>query len=452
MFSVPLLLGNFAQLLYNTVDAIIVGNYIGDDALGAVGLTASIINLLLALFAGLATGASIVVAQYCGAKDRPMLSRTVGTILVSTFWVVVVTTVIGVAAARPILVLLGTPASMLEMSYEYLAIYFAGIVGFAYFNMIAGILRGLGDSASPLVYLLFATALNIVLDILFVTSFGMSTDGVALATVISQTVSALLCYIRLTRMTDMVDVNRKTVRLDKDIALRTIKLGMPAGITQAIITLQAVIVQSLMNSLGPVVVTTYTAVMRVDGFAMMPNFTFGIAATTFTGQNLGAKKLARVRQGTRDTLQLALICSSALVLCILLFGRQLVGVFTDTEQIVALGAKMMRILAVGYIAFGLTQTLSGVMRGMNETVVPMWIGLIQTIIIRLPLAYLFAAVTRTPEWPNGDPSCLYWSLLISWVSGCLMTIFVYRHGKWRIRAESWFEAGAALGRQEPESR
>ncbi|MCE5342258.1 MAG: MATE family efflux transporter [Eubacteriales bacterium] len=444
IFSIPLLLGNFAQQLYNTVDAIIVGNYIGDDALGAVGLTAAIINLLLALFTGISTGAGIVVAQYCGAKDRLSLSRSVGTIIVVTFWVVVLMTVVGVLAARPILLLLNTPASMLEMSYAYMSIFFAGIAGFAFFNMLSGVLRGLGDSTSPLLYLLIATVLNIFLDILFVTAFHMSTDGVALATVISQCVSAILCYLRLTRMTNTVDVNRKSIHMDKAIALRAIRLGLPAGLTYGIITMQAVIVQSLMNSLGPMVVTTYTAVMRVDGFAMMPNFTFGIAATTFTGQNLGAKQLDRVHQGTKATMKLALICSSVLVLCILLFGRQLVGVFTDTEAIVSLGARMMRILAVGYIAFGLTQTLGGVMRGMSETVVPMWIGIIQTLVIRLPLAYLFAAISKTPEWPNGDPSCLYWSLLISWVSACLITIVVYRKGKWRKRAEAYFEPGATL--------
>jgi putative MATE family efflux protein len=443
-FSVPLLLGNFAQQLYNTVDAIVVGNYVGDDALGAVGLTAALINLLLALFSGLSIGAGIVVAQYRGAKDRKQLSRSVGTIIVMTFGVVILMTVVGVLVTRPILILLNTPASMLELSYDYMSIYFAGIVGFAFFNMLSGVLRGLGDSTSPLIYLMIATVLNIFLDILFVTSFHMSTDGVALATVISQIVSAILCYIRLTHMTDIVDVNRKTIRLEKAIALRTIRLGMPSGLSYAIITLQAVIVQSLMNSLGPMVVTTYTAVMRVDGFAMMPNFTFGIAATTFTGQNLGAKRLDRVHQGTNAALKLALICSSVLVLCILLFGRQLVGVFTDTEAIVSLGARMMRILAVGYIAFGLTQTLGGVMRGMNETVVPMWIGIFQTLVIRLPLAYLFAALSKSPEWPNGDPSCLYWSLLISWLTACVITIVVYKNGKWRRRAEAYFEPGAAL--------
>lgn len=445
LFSLPLLIGNFAQQLYNTVDAVVVGHYVGDNALGAVGLTNAILNLMLALFMGVATGASIVVSQYFGAKDRAQLSNSVGTIIVVTFWAGLITTVVGVFASRPLLVLLGTPPEMLPMSAAYLEILFAGITGCAYYNILGGILRGLGDSLSPLLYLLLATVLNIALDILFVTSFGMTTDGVALATVIAQSISAVFCYLRLTRMVDVLDVNRQTVRLNKPIALRALKLGMPAGLTQAIFSLQAVIVQSLMNSLGPLVVTTFTAVMRVDGFAMMPNFTFGIAATTFSGQNLGAKKLERVHQGAKDAIWLALICATMLTLSILLFGRQLMSVFTATEEIVTLGARMMRILAVGYIAFGVTQTLSGIMRGMNETVIPMWVSLVSTIFLRLPLAYLFAWMTRSALWPNGDPSCLYWSLLISWVSAALITLWLYRYGKWRKRAEAYFRPDAELG-------
>ena len=445
LFSVPLLLGNFAQQLYNPVDAIVVGNYIGDAALGAVGLTFPVLNLMLALFMGVATGAGIVVSQYFGAKDRLALSRAVGTIIICTFWAGLITTVVGVLISRPLLVLLDTPPEMLEMSVMYLQILFAGIIGCAYYNILGGILRGLGDSVSPLIYLLLATGLNIVLDIVFVTSFGMTTDGVALATVLAQSISAVFCYLRLTHMTEVLDVNRKTLKLDKAIASRTLRLGMPAGLTQAIFSLQAIIVQSLMNSMGPLVVTTMTAVMRVDGFAMMPNFTFGIAATTFSGQNLGAKRLDRVRQGAKDSVLLALICSSVLTLTILIFGRQLVGVFTGTEEIVTLGARMMRILAVGYIAFGVTQALSGVMRGMNETVIPMWVSVISTIIIRLPLAYWFASLSRSAQWPAGNPDSLYWSLLISWVSACLITAAFYRWGKWRKRAEAYFAPDAKLG-------
>ncbi|HNW87553.1 MAG TPA: MATE family efflux transporter [Candidatus Limiplasma sp.] len=434
MFSVPLLLGNFAQQMYNTVDAIVVGNYVGDNALGAVGLSNSVLNLMLSLFMGLATGAGIVVSQYFGAKDRAALSRSVGTIIVLTFWAGLITTVVGVLASRPLLVLIGTPPEMLDMTATYLEVIFAGIIGCAYYNILGGVLRGLGDSFSPLVYLLLATVINIVLDIVFVTAFHMTTDGVALATIIAQGISAVFCYRRLTRMTDVLEVNRHTLKIDRAIAERTVRLGLPAGLTQAIFSLQAVIVQSLMNSLGPLVVTTFTAVMRVDGFAMMPNFTFGIAATTFSGQNYGARRLDRIQEGSRDALRLAIVCSSILTGCILLFGRQLMGVFTQTEAIVNLGVRMMRILAFGYIAFSVTQTLSGIMRGLNETVIPMWISLITTFVIRMPLAYLFAYLTRSVQWPNGDPSSLYWSLLIAWVCGGIITTLVYQKGKWRKRA------------------
>lgn len=444
MFSIPLLLGNFAQQLYNTVDAIVVGNYVGDSALGAVGLSFPIMNLMLALFMGVSTGAGIVVSQYFGAKNRELLSKAVGTILIVTFWTGVITTVIGMAATWPLLMLLETPPEMLNMAATYLMIIFAGVTGSAYYNILSGILRGMGDSVSPLIYLLLATVLNIVLDIVSVAVLHMTTDGVAWATIISQTVSAVFCYRKLTRMTDVLDVNRDTLKLDRAIAKRTLRLGMPAGLTQAIFSMQAVVVQSLMNSLGSVVVTAGTAVMRVDGFAMMPNFTFGIATTTFAGQNLGAKRLDRVHEGAKDALKLALGCSAVLTLCILLFGRQLMGVFTDTAQIVDIGVRMLSILAIGYVAFSVTQTLSGVMRGMNETVLPMWVSVIVTIVIRLPLAYLFAWLTRSPEWPNGDPSCLYWSLLIAWLSGAAITTFFYAKGKWRKRAESYFAADAML--------
>ncbi|MEA4928624.1 MAG: MATE family efflux transporter [Candidatus Limiplasma sp.] len=444
LFSVPLLLGNFAQQLYNTVDAIVVGNYIGDAALGAVGLTFPVLNLMLALFMGVSTGASIVVSQYYGAKDREALSRAVGTIIVVTFWAGVITMAAGVLLSRPLLLLLDTPAEMLDMAAQYLVIVFAGIIGCAYYNILSGILRGLGDSTSPLLYLLLTTVLNIGLDILFVTAFGMTTDGVAWATILSQSVSAVLCYCKLTRMPQVLTLNRQALKMDKAIASRTLRLGMPAGLTQAIFSMQAVVVQSLMNSLGSAVVTAGTAVMRVDGFAMMPNFTFGIAATTFTGQNYGAGRLDRVHHGARDGLKLALVCATLLTLSILLFGRQLMNVFTDTEAVVDIGVRMLQILAVGYIAFAVTQTLSGVMRGMNETVIPMWIGIAVTVGVRLPLAYLFAALTRSPAWPNGDPACLYWSLLIAWVSGAAVTAWLYSRGRWRKRAEDALAANTAV--------
>jgi len=286
---------------------------------------------------------------------------------------------------------------------------------------------------SPLVYLLVACGLNIVLDLVFVVGFGMSTDGVAWATIIAQAVSAALCVRKLCRMKETIDLNRSTLIIDRPVMKRVVRLGVPAGMTQMIFSLSAILVQSLTNSLGAYVVTATTAIMRVDGFAMLPNFTFGIAATTYTGQNVGAKRLDRVKRGAKDTLILALGSSTAMVLGIVIFGEALMRVFTQTESIVQLGVGMLRLLAVGYIAFAVIQTLQGVMRGAGETVIPMWITIVTTVGVRMPLAYLWAHLSRSEVYPNGDPTCLYGSLLTAWLIACLLTVCFYIRGKWRKR-------------------
>jgi putative MATE family efflux protein len=434
-FSIPLLIGNFAQQMYSTVDAIVVGNYIGDHALGAVGLSFPILMLVFALFIGVSTGAGITVSQYFGAKERLMLSKAVGTTIMLAFWAGLGCTAIGVLISRPLLRLLGTPPEMLDMAVMYQQIYFSGVLGLVFFNILSGVLRGLGDSVSPLLYLLVASGLNIALDILFVTQFHMTTDGVALATIISQGLAAVLSYRRLKRMTDLLELNRKTIRLEKGIAKKIIKLGLPLGAMQAVFSVQMILVQALINSMGGVVVTTITAVQRVDGFVMMPNFTFAAAATTFTAQNFGAKKLDRIRRGHRETLISALVCALILMACILLFGQQLISIFTATDAIVVLGARFLRILAAGYVAFAVLQTFVGVMNGMSQTTIPMIMSIVTTLAVRLPLAYLLAYLTRSPEWPNGNPDSLYISLLVAWVFNTTVTCIIFRWGKWRRRAE-----------------
>ncbi|MEG0900768.1 MAG: MATE family efflux transporter, partial [Clostridia bacterium] len=220
MFSLPLLLGNLAQQLYNTVDAIVVGQYIGDAALGAVGLAGPILNLMIVLFMGISTGATIVVSQFFGAKNREQLSLSIGTTVLLTLWSSLGMSVVGMICSRPLLLLLGTPESMLDMAADYLFIIMLGMTGCAFYSILSGVLRGLGDSTSPLIYLLIASVLNIVLDIGFVTLLGMKTDGVAWATIISQTVSAVLCYRKLCKMKDTLDLNRKTLHIDRAIMSR----------------------------------------------------------------------------------------------------------------------------------------------------------------------------------------------------------------------------------------
>ena len=387
-FSVPLLIGNLAQQLYNTVDSIVVGKYIGDTALAAVGTAGPILNLLLVLFMGVATGASILASQYFGAKDRYSLSRAVGSTIVLTVLSGLIMMIVGYFASPFLISLISPPADVAVGAVTYLQIIFIGIMGGAAYNILSGVLRGIGDSFYPLVYLVTACLLNIVLDILFVARFGMGVAGVAWATIIAQAISGVLCLIRLVGMKDLIDINRTTLVPDGPITRKLCTLGLPAGITQALFSMSAIVVQGLTNSLGTAVIAANVAVMRVDGFAMMPNFTFGTASTTFVGQNIGAGRIDRVRTGTRDLLKLALGTAGVLVACILLFGHHLIGLFTETEDVIQIGLRGLRWLALGYIAFAVSQVLQGAMRGSGETMIPMWISIISTIIIRLPLAYL----------------------------------------------------------------
>ena len=427
-FSIPLLIGNLAQQMYNTVDSIIVGKYVGDSALAAVGAAGPILNLMLLLFMGISTGAGILVAQYFGARKKEELSKAVGTCLTLTLIASAIIMVVGPLITRPLMTLLGTPPDVYDMAVDYLVIICVGIVGGGYYNIVSGILRGMGDSVTPLLFLIVACVLNIFLDIVFVANFKMAAAGVALATVLAQAISAVLCIWRLLRMTDVVHITRRTLIPDGLMTRETVRLGLPSGLTQAIFSMAAIVVQALTNTFGTNVIACSIVVMRVDGFAMMPNFTFGMAMTTFVGQNVGARRLDRVREGVREGLRAGLIIAAVLVALILIFGEGLMRMFTNTEEVVRLGVHMMQILAVGYIAMAVTQSLSGVMRGAGDTMTPMWISIITTVVIRTPIAYLLAYLT-------GSPDSLFISLLISWVMGAVITSVCYRKGRWKEKAE-----------------
>ena len=430
-FAIPMLLGNLAQQLYNTVDSIVVGKYVGDNALAAVGTSMPILNLLLAVFVGVATGAGIVISQHFGAGNREALSRAIGNCISLAAITSVAMMVIGTLVARPLLTLLDTPASVFEWCADYLIIFFLGAAGFTFYNILSGILRGMGDSFSALGFLLIATILNIFLDIWFVAGFDMGVPGVALATVIAQAISAVLCFIKLMHMRSVFDLTKESLRLRKDAAWRIVKLGVPSGITQGIMAVAMLVVQSLTNSMGETIMACNVIIMRVDGFAMMPNMTFGQAMSVYTGQNVGAGRLDRVEKGIRQGGAMAVGVSATITLALLVFGRYLFDLFTDTPVLMDLAVNMMRILAVGYICIAVTQVLGGVMRGSGDTVTPMWITMLTTIALRIPVAYGLAYLTRCAEYPNGRPEALFISLLVSWSMGALISWLVFRRGKWK---------------------
>lgn len=434
LFSIPMLIGNIAQQLYNTVDSIVVGKYVGDNALAAVGSAGPILNLLLVLFIGISAGASIMVAQYFGAKAREDLADTIGTCITLTGLVSIGLMILCPAFVKPLLGLLNTPDTIINDCAAYLIITLFGIGGMAYYNILSGVLRGIGDSFSALLYLIVATILNIILDLLFVAKFNMGVAGVALATAIAQFVSAVMCFWKLAHMSDIFTLTKKNLLMTKKHVTRIVNLGLPSGLTQAIFSSAMIIVQSLTNSFGEMFIAANVIIMRVDGFAMMPNFSFGTAMTTYAGQNVGAGKFDRVTQGAKQGTLIAVGCSAVITAIILVFGKGLMSIFTETQELVDLSIYLMRILAVGYIAMAVTQSLSGVMRGAGDTVTPMWVSLFTTVLIRVPLAYGISYLTRTAELPFGRSECIQISLLTSWVLGAILTSIFYKIGKWKNKA------------------
>ena len=336
--------------------------------------------------------------------------------------------------SRPLLELLNTPASIIDWCTDYLNIFFLGAAGFSYYNILAGVLRGLGDSISALVYLLIATILNVILDIIFVAVFDMGVPGVALATIIAQAVSAVFCLLKLLKMKDIFDLNWSMLKINRELSLQIIKLGLPSGLTQAIFSMAMIVVQSLTNSFGELVIAANVIIMRVDGFAMMPNFSFGNAMTTFTGQNIGAKRIDRVQEGTRDGVKMAVGVSAVITLLLLLFGHHLMRVFTTTPELVDFSVRMLRILALGYVAVAVTQSLSGVMRGAGDTMTPMWISLITTVGLRVPIAYGLAYLTRSELYPTGRPESVFISLLVSWTLGAILSYAFFKKGAWKTKS------------------
>ncbi|MBE7022111.1 MAG: MATE family efflux transporter [Ruminococcaceae bacterium] len=434
VFTLPMLIGNIAQQLYSTVDSVVVGRYIGDNALAAVGSAVPLLNMLLVLFIGISAGANIMVSQYFGAKNRESLSYTIGNCITVTAIACVLLIAVATPLIRPVLSMLNTPESIIDDCADYLIISLVGIAGMGYYNILSGIIRGMGDSFSALLYLLVATVINIVLDIYFVAVVNMGVAGVALATVIAQIVSSILCLIKLSKMREFFDFKLKYLKPVGSYVKTIVRLGLPSGLTQAIFSSAMIIMQSLTNQFGEQFIAANVVIMRVDGFAMMPNFSFGMALTTYAGQNVGAGLYDRVTKGARQGTWLAVGCSTVITCLILIVGKPLMSIFTETKDLVELSYYLMKILAVGYIAMAVTQSLSGIMRGAGDTVTPMWISLITTVAIRVPIAYGISYLTRTTELPFGRCECIQISLVTSWVIGAVLTALFYRLGKWKNKA------------------
>jgi putative MATE family efflux protein len=336
-FSVPMALGLLFQQLYNTVDTVVVGQFVGQHAQAAVGSTGPIINTVVGFCAGLATGASVVISQRYGAHDREGLGKAVHTTIALTFLVSLLATLAGQVIIDPMLRFMQTPEEVMGESHTYLSIYFAGISGILFYNMGSGILKAVGDSRRPLIFLIFSALLNTALDLLFVLAFGMGVDGVAYATILSQIISALLILVTLTREERDYGLRWKELRVDRESLRSILKIGMPSSVQSAITAFSNVFVQSYINYFGSACMAGYGIYNKVDAFALIPVQAISMSSTTFVGQNWGANQTKRARDGVRTATIMSLASTVILGLMVFVLARPLLFIFSPEEEVVEFG-------------------------------------------------------------------------------------------------------------------
>ncbi len=389
-FSVPTAVGLLFQQLYNTVDTLVVGQFVGKQAQAAVGSTGPIINTVVGFCAGLAAGASVVISQRYGAHDREGLSRAVHTTVAMTFILCLITTVIGQLIIGPMLQFMQTPEDVYDEAGRYLSIYFSGISGILFYNLGSGILRAVGDSRRPLFFLILSALLNTGLDLLFVLGFGMKVEGVALATVLSQVVSAVLILITLTREKQSYGIRWRQLRMDRDSLRQILRLGLPSSIQTAVTSFSNVFVQSYINAFGSACMAGYGVYGKIDAFALIPVQSIGMSSTTFVGQNWGAKQAVRAREGVRVATLMSIISTAVLGLLVFVLARPLMTLFSPEEDVIEYGVRFIRIVTPFYLTICFNQIYAGALRGVGDATVPTVIMLISFVAFR----QVYLAVTR----------------------------------------------------------
>ncbi len=422
-FAIPLFFGNLFQQLYNTADSLIVGNFLGSDALAAVSSSGSLILLLVGFFNGIAVGAGVVIARYFGAQDKENLSKAIHTDLAFGLVAGVLLTIIGLVMAPRILTWMGTPADVLKNSVVYFRIYFCGSIAFVMYNIFVGIMQSVGDSRHPLIYLIISSIINIVLDLLFVGGFGWGVGSAALATIISQFVSAFLCLYRLMRLQTDYRVEPKKIRFHKRHLKMIISYGLPSGLQNSIIAFANVIVQSNINSFGKMAVAGCGAYSKIEGFGFLPITCFALALTTFIGQNLGAQKYERVKKGARFGIICSVILAEIVGLCIYALAPVFISAFNNDPEVIAYGTAQARTVTLFYFLLSFSHCVAGILRGAGKAAVPMLIMLLCWCVIRI--TYIIVTVHFIP-----DIHVVFWAYPLTWSLSSIIFLFYFLKGSW----------------------
>ncbi len=386
-FAIPLLIGNLFQQLYNTVDSWVVGNYVSKSAFAAVGTVGPIINMLIGFFLGLSSGAGVVISQYYGAKKDEKVSETVHTAIVMTLILGIVFTAVGIWMTPYMLQFMKTPDSVMPSSTAYLTIYFSGILGLMLYNIGSGILRAIGDSQRPFYFLVVSALLNIVLDLVFVLAFDMGVEGVALATIISQGVSAILTMVVLFRTGTCVRLSLRKLKIHWDALVKIFRVGIPAAIQMLITSFSNIFVQSYINFFGDNCMAGWTAYSKIDQLIFLPMQSLALASTTFVGQNLGIKQVQRAKDGVRIALLISFAATVLIMIPVILAAPWLVTFFNDDPTVGEFGTLFLRYITPFYVLCCVNQVYSGALRGAGNSKIPMIIMLTSFVCFRQ--VYLF---------------------------------------------------------------
>ena len=423
LFAVPLLIGNAFQQLYNTVDSVVVGNYVGKEALAAVGSVAPIINMLIGFFNGLSAGAGVVISQRYGAHDGERVHRAVQTTVALTLALCVALTAIGVLMVPAMLRMMRTPQDVEAQAAEYLRIYFGGLSGLLLYNAGAGILRAVGDSRRPLYFLIFSALTNTALDILFVKFFRMGIAGAAIATVIAQSLSAILVLATLTRSTADYRITWSRLRFHRDALKRICSIGLPSALQMAVTSFSNVFVQSYVNRFGSSCMAGWTSYQKIDSFALLPMMSLAMAVTTFVGQNLGAGNRKRAHRGTYTGFGLALGITAAILAPLMVFAPQLISLFNREEGVLRYGTLFIRVMSPFYLLCVVNQIFAGSLRGAGVTKVPVLIMLSSFVVFRQIYLYVtYRLIGTILPVTLGYP--------MGWVLCSVLIYLYYRFGNW----------------------
>lgn len=426
-FALPMLLGNVFQQFYNMVDSFVVGRFVGTNALAAVGVSFPVIFLLVALIMGITMGSSVLISQFFGARDRERLASTISTSYLFLFGAGIFMSVIGFFSVPFILNILAVPPEIYSEARSYMSIILGGMLITFGYNGVSAMLRGIGDSKTPLYLLIAASLMNVVLDLVFVIVFHWGVAGAAWATLISQAFSFITAMVIFNRTESHMKVELKKLSWNKEIFGNMIKIGLPTGIQQTLVSLGMMMLTRIVNEFGPATMAAYTAAARIDSFASMPAMNLSQALMTFTGQNMGAGKTERVKKGHRAAIIMNIVISLSITLLVTLAGHWLIGIFTTDSVVIDIGARYLLIVGFFYIIFGNMFINNGVMRGAGDVFIPMISSLLALWIVRIPCALLFTKV-----FGMGSDG-IWWSIPAGWFIGFVFTTWYYRTGKWKTK-------------------